>query len=149
MSLPTEFDFAVLKIGDGATPTEVFTISCGKQDVSLNFVANSTDRFVRDCTKPGEVPFRKVKATGKQLDITATGLTDAAAFGTELDLVGTRNNVKVELYTDDGTDTGGLIGTVACNMFVGALNVAAPREGESSAEIVLASHGAWTWTAAA
>ncbi len=148
MSLPTEFDFAVLKIGDGATPTEVFTISCGKQDVSMNFAANSTDRFVRDCTKPGEVPDRKTKVTGKQLDITATGLTDATAFGTEVALVGTRNNIKVELYTDDGTDGGDLIGTVACNMLVTALNIGTPREGDASAEIVLASHGAWTWTAA-
>lgn len=148
MSLPTEFDFAVLKIGDGATPTEVFTISCGKQDVSMNFAANSSDRFVRDCTKPGEVPFRKTKVTGKQLDVTATGLTDATAFGTEVALVGTRNNIKVELYTDDGTDAGDLIGTIACNMLVTALNIGTPREGDASAEIVLASHGAWTWTAA-
>ena len=147
MSLPTEFDFAVLKIGDGAGP-EVFTISCGKNDFTANFVANSTDRFVRDCAKPGEVPFRKTKATGKQLDITGTGLTDVTAFGTEVALVGTRNNVKLEYYTDDGTDAGDLLGTVACNMMVQALNIGAPRDGDASAEIVLASHGAWTWTAA-
>lgn len=147
MSLPTEFDFAVLKIGDGEDP-EVFTISCGKQDVTMNFVANSSDRFVRDCAKPGEVPFRKTKVTGKQADVTATGLTDAPAFGTEVALVGTRNNVKIELYTDDATEVGDLIGTVAMNALVTALNIGAPRDGDSSAEIVLASHGAWTWTAA-
>lgn len=149
MSVPTEFDFALIKIGDGATPTEVFTISCGKTDVTANFVANSSDRFVRDCAKPGEVPFRKTKVTGKQLDVTATGLTDATAFGTEVDLVGTRANIKVEYYSDDGTDAGDLIGTVACNMLISALNIGAPRDGDSSAEITLASHGAWTWTAAA
>ena len=148
MSVPTEFDFALLKIGDGATPTEVFTVSCGKQDFTANFAANSSDRFVRDCAKPGEVPFRKTKATGKQLDITATGLTDLTAFGTEIDLVGTRANVKLEYYTDDGTDAGDLLGTVACNMFIGSLNISAPRGGESTAELTLASHGAWTWTAA-
>lgn len=147
MSLPTEFDFAVLKIGDGEDP-EVFTISCGKTDVTMNFGANSTDRYVRDCTKPGEVPFRKTKVTGKQLDVSATGLTDATAFGTEVALVGTKNNIKVELYTDDGTDAGSLIGTVAVNALVSSLNIGAPREGDSSAEIALASDGAWTWTAA-
>jgi len=148
MSLPTEFDIAVLKFGDGAGP-EVFTISCGKQDINLNFAVQSTDRFVRDCAKPGEVPFRKPKATGKQLDVTATGLTDVTAFETELDLLGTKPNVKVELYADDGTDSGDLLGTIACNMLVQSLSIGAPREGESSAEVQLASNGGWTWTAAA
>lgn len=147
MSLPTEFDFAILKIGDGESP-EVFTISCGKQDVSMNFVANSSDRFVRDCAKPGEIPFRKAKATGRQADVTATGLTDVATFGTELALVGTKQNIKVELYADDNTDTGELLGTVSMNALITALNIGASRDGDSSAEIVLASNGAWTWLAA-
>lgn len=146
MSLPTEFDFAVIKFSDGAE-TPVFTISCGKQDFQANFVSNSTDRFVRDCAKPGEVPFRKTKATGKQLDITASGLTDATAFGTELALLGQLVDVKLEYYADDGTDAGSLIGTVDCNMRVNALNVGTPRDGDASSETVLASHGAWTWTA--
>lgn len=147
MSLPTEFDFAILKIGDGAGP-EVFTISCGKQDITTNFGANSTDRFVRDCAKPGEIPFRKAKATGKQLDITASGLTDVTAFGTEVALLGQKPNVKVEYYADDGTDAGSLLGTIAVNALVTSLNIAAPRDGDSSAEIALASNGPWTWTAA-
>jgi hypothetical protein len=147
MSLPTEFDFAVIKLGDGDDP-EVFAVSCGKNDISVTFAANSTDRFVRDCAKPGEVPFRKKKATGKQMDAQATGLTDATAFGTELALVGKRANVKIEYYTDDGTDAGDLIGTIACNMMVDSLEIAAPREGDSSSSLSLSSHGAWTWTAA-
>jgi len=148
MSLPTEFDFAVIKFGDGESP-EVFTLSCGKQDITANFVANTNDRFVRDCAKPGEIPFRKSKATGKQLDVTASGLTDATAFGTELALLGNLANVRVEFYADDATDTGDLLGTVACEMRMTAVNIGAPREGVSSAEAVLASNGAWTWTAAA
>lgn len=147
MSVPTEFDFAVLKIGDGATPTEVFTIDCGKTDVNLQFGAGTSDRYVRDCAKPGEVPFRVNKVTGKQLDITASGLTDKAQFGIEVALVGKHKNIKVEYYTEDGTDTGVLLGTVACNMAVTGLSVSAPRDGDSSAEITLASNGAWTWTA--
>lgn len=148
MSVPTEFDFATLEIGDGATPTEVFTLSCGKTDLTINTTASSTDRMRRDCAKPGEVPFRMTRATGKQMDITATGLTDATAFGIEIDLVGTRNNVKVKLFADDGTDAGDLIGTIALNAMVTAMNVGVPRDGDSSAELSLASHGAWTWTAA-
>ncbi len=148
MSLPTEFDFAVLKLGDGAGP-EVYTVSCGKNDISLTFAANSSDRFVRDCAKPGEVPFRKKKATGKMLDVQAAGLTDVDAFETEIELVGQRVNSKIEFYVDDGSDAGDLIGTVACNVMVDSLEIGAPREGESSSALSLSSHGAWTWTAAA
>lgn len=147
MSVPTEFDFAVLKIGDGADP-EVFTISCGKQDLTFNTVANSTDRFVRDCAKPGEVPFRKPKVTGKQMDITAAGLTDVTAYGAEFAMVGAFKNIRVELYADDGTDAGDLLGTVAGNFLVQSLNVSAPRDGDANADVALASNGTYTWTAA-
>lgn len=147
MSVPTEFDFLLLKIGDGGG-TETFTISCGKTDVNVNVTANSGDRFVRDCAKPGSVPNRKVKITGKQMDVTASGLTDASTYATEVALVGTKHNVKVEFYTDDGTDGGHLLGTIACNMAILSLNITGPRDGDASAEITLASHGAWTYTAA-
>lgn len=147
MSVPTEFDFALIKLGDGDSP-EVFTVSCGKQDVTMNFGASSTDRFVRDCAKPGEVPFRKAKVTGRQLDVTASGLTDVSTFGSEIDLLGNHVNAKVELYQDDGTDAGDLLGTVACNFLVTGLSIGAPRDGDSSAELTLASNGAWTWTPA-
>lgn len=148
MSLPTEADFALIKIGDGESP-EVFTAACGIQDVTINRVANTSDRFVRDCTKPGEVPNRKVKTTGKQLDITGGGLTDKAHVDIFDDALGKVKNYKVELYADDGTDAGDLIGTVAGAFVMTAANMNIPREADASAEITLASHGAWTWTAAA
>ena len=147
MSLPTEADFALIKIGDGESP-EVFTTACGIQDVTINRVANTSDRFVRDCTKPGEVPNRKVKTTGKQLDITGSGLTDQAHVDTFDDALGKVKNYKVELYADNGTDAGDLLGTVAGAFVMTAANMNIPREADASAEITLASHGAWTWTVA-
>lgn len=148
MSLPVEADFAIIKAGDGATPTEVFTIVCGMQDVSINFTANTTDRFVRDCAKPGEVPNRKVKVNGRQLDVTGSGLIDKTQITAFQAWLGNKKNSKVELYQDDGTDNGTLLGTVAGNFMMTANNLSVPREGASAAEITLASNGAWTWTAA-
>ncbi len=148
MSAPTEFDFALIKIGNDATP-EVFAISCGKQDISFNLTANASDRFVRDCANPGEIPFRKDKVTGKQMDITASGLTDVATYGAEFDMVGAVKSIRVELYKDDGTSGGDLQGTVGGEFRVRSLNVSVPREGESTVEMTLASFGEFTWTAAA
>lgn len=147
MSLPVEADFAIIKIGDGAT-TEVFTIACGIENVNISRAANTVDRFVRDCTKPGEIPNRLVKTTGKQLDITGDGLIDKTHIDTFETSLGIAGNYQVELYQDDGTDTGTLVGTIAGAFVMTASNNGIPRDGQSSAEITLANHGAWTWTAA-
>lgn len=149
MSLPTEVDFVLIKRGDGATPTEVFTLICGLQDATINRVVNSDDRFVRDCAKPGEVPYRKTRATGKQLDVTGTGLSNAATMEDFEDALGQVENYKLELYAEDGTDAGELLGTIAGAFRMTAANLSVPREGQASGEITLASHGAWTYTAAA
>lgn len=148
MSVPVEADFALIKIGDGATPTEVFATLCGMKDVNINRTASTSDRFVRDCAKPGKTPTRKVRITGKQLDVTGSGLInkdDIAAFDAALGVVG---NYKIELYQDDGTDTGDLMGTYAAAFAMTAANQSISEGGDASAEVTLASHGDWTWTAA-
>jgi len=148
MSVPNEADFAIIKIGDGATPTEAFAVTCGIQDVNINQAVGTQDRFVRDCTKPGEIPNRKVKATGKSLDVTGSGLIDKAQIAIYNSALGVTKNYKIEVYQDNGTDAGTLLGTFAGSFMMTASNQSIPREGTASAEITLANHGAWTWTAA-
>lgn len=148
MSLPTEADFAIIKIGDGAPPTEAFAIACGIQDVSINQSVGTQDRYVRDCEKPGEIPNRKVKATGKSLDVTGSGLIDKAQIAIYNSALGVAKNYKIEVYADNGTDAGTLLGTFAGSFMMTASNQLIPREGTASAEITLASNGAWAWTAA-
>lgn len=147
MSVPTEFDFVLIKRGDGADP-EVFAAFCGIQDATINANVNTNDRFVRDCAKPGEVPNRRVKVTGKQMDITGTGLTDKDATATLDTSLGVSGNWKAECYQDDGTDSGTLLGTYALPAVMTANNRSVPRDGVASAEFTLASDGAWTWTPA-
>lgn len=148
MSYPTEADFALIKVGDGESP-EVFTIACGIDTVSVNTVANTTDRFRRDCAKPGQVPIRKVKTTGRQQDITGSGIIDKAQIATFQAALGFSQNYKVELYQADGTDTGDLMGTFAGAYVMTAANLNISQDGDSSAEITLASDDLWTWTPAA
>jgi hypothetical protein len=146
MSLPTEFDFALIKMGDGATPTEVFTVICGIESAQVNQVANTSDHFVRDCTNPGRVPYRRVKTNGKQMDITGSGLSNADTIQDFIDALGLSKNYKIEGYQRDGTDAGNLLGTYAGPFVMTAnnLNIAA----EATGEITLASDGAWTYSAA-
>lgn len=149
MSLPTEIDFILVKMGDGATPTEAFATLCGLQDATVNRVVQSTDRFVRDCAKPGEVPFRKKRANGKQIDVTGTGLTNADNIEDIEDALGQIKNFKLECYENDGTDAGNLLGTFAGAFMMTAANLNVPRDGDGASEVTLESHGAWTYTAAA
>lgn len=147
MSLPTEADFALVKVGDGADP-EVFTALCGIFGAQINRTANTNDRFRRDCATPGVVPLRKVRTTGKQLDITSSGainIPDIATFNTAL---GVSKNYKIELYKQDGTDTGDLLSTITAPMVLTSANTSVDIDGEGTAEVTLASDGAWTEVAA-
>lgn len=147
MSLPTEVDFALIKIGDGGGP-ETFTQLCGITDVTINTQAQSNDRYVRDCSRPGEVPFRRTKVTGKALDISGSGLSNADQIAVLQAALGQVGNFNVELYQEDGTDAGTLLGTVAGAFRLTASNLTIPRDNPASAQVNLASDGTWTYTAA-
>lgn len=148
MSLPNEPDWALIKMGDGAGP-EVFTVICGIDDVSINETANTNDRTRRDCAKPGEVPFRFTRTSSRQLDISGSGIANADETERLSEALGKVKNYRVETYKDDGTDGGELLGTYAGAFNLTANNLNLAREGDSGGEISLASHGAWTYTAAA
>jgi hypothetical protein len=145
MSLPTEFDFALIKMGDGEGP-ETFTLICGIQSAQVNQVANTSDHFVPDCTKPGAVPYRRVKTNGKQMDVTGSGLSNADTIADFINALGLSKNYKIEGYRRDGSDAGELLGTYSGPFVMTAnnLNIAA----EATGEITLASDGEWIYTPA-
>jgi len=147
MSLPTEIDFALIKMGDGESP-EVFAIICGLQDATVNETVNTNDRFVRDCAKPAEVPHRRVQTTGKQTDITGTGLTNAEEVARVRAALGVSKNYRVECYQKDGTDVGVLLGTYAGPFVMTSKNMNLSLESPGSVEITLASDGPMTYTEA-
>jgi len=140
MSLPSEVDFAVVKI-DG-------TVVCGLTNATINQSAQSNDRYVRDCTKPGEVPVRLQRITGKSLDVTGTGLTNSTQIATLNAALGVLTDYTVELYQDDGTDAGDLLGTLTMASKATAFNMNLTREGDASMELTLPSHGTWSYAAA-
>lgn len=148
MSLPTEADFMVIKSGDGATPTEVFTQICGVENVSLAFAANSNDRYRRDCTKLGQPAVRKNRVIGKSLTATGSGAMNIANFDSFEALLGVPNNYEIELRQVDGTAAGTLLGTLAGSFVMVSNTASSDINADSSGEVVLNNEGAWTWTAA-
>ncbi len=142
LSLPVEADFAVVRKGDGATP-ELFPILCGLDNVTINRTANTSDRFRRDCQKPGSVPCRRSRTTGKQMDITANGAINIPDLETYNDALGVSGNYRIELGIYDGTDEGEIIHVINGPFNLTAANTSAGGD-EGAGDISLASDGVWT-----
>jgi len=147
MSLPNEFDFGLLKVGNGATP-EVFTAVCGIIDVAVNETVDTTSRRVRDCTTPNKPGVTKIKVNGTSWAITASGLTNASEETNLRALLGKLKNYKVEAYDDDGTDAGDLLGTWSGAAVLNAKNININRDSDSAIELTLEGDGALAWAAA-
>lgn len=146
MSYPNEADFIIVKIGDGATP-EVFTTICGIENATINQTVNTSDRFRRDCAKPGSVPTRKVKVTGKQWDATGSGVVNVDEFTTFNAALGIRKNYQFDFGKRDGTDAGEIIGTYEGPAVMTAANINM-GDSEGTNEITLAGEDEIVWTAA-
>lgn len=146
MSYPNEADFIIVKLGDGATP-EVFTTICGIENATINQTVNTSDRFRRDCAKPGSVPTRKVKVTGKQWDATGSGVVNVDEFTTFNAALGIRKNYQFDFGKRDGTDAGEIIGTYQGPAVMTAANINM-GDSEGTNEITLAGEDEIVWTAA-
>lgn len=148
MSVPVEYDFALIKYSDmEAVPT--FTTLCGVVDISVNQVAETQSRRVRDCAKPNKPGTQKIKIIGTSWNATATGLTNAAIeVAVRADLFAKKVNYRIEYYADDGTDGGDLLGTDAGLAIMNANNKSLPTEADSSQEFTFEGEGDLVYTAA-
>lgn len=146
MSYPTEIDAVVVKLGDGGSP-EAFTTVCGMENVTLNQTVQTNDRFRRDCAKPGQVPSRKVRVTGKQWDITSNGVANIDEIDRLKGALGISRNYQIVAIKYDGSDAGEVLGTFSGPAVMTANNMnLQPNEG--TAEITLAGENELEWEAA-
>lgn len=145
MSFPKEPDFAVIKVGNGAVPIETFTILCGMDQVSINQTVNTTDRFRRDCAKPGATGKRAIRVTGAQWDITGSGVANLDMVDLFQNSLGIRKNYRIEFGLRDGTDAGQIIGYYQGPAIMTAFNQSIGDEG--TAEITLAGEDDIVWSA--
>lgn len=65
--------YFVLAMGNGATPTEVFTGLCGITTRSFTYTANTNDQATRDCAQPEDVPIRRLIVTSEQWSLAGEG----------------------------------------------------------------------------
>lgn len=149
MSEPNSADFALIKVQTAAGPPAVFTLLCGIESVNINRSAQTSETYRRDCAKPNRPGTRKLRVTGSSWSISGSGSDNIDIETTITDAFGVRKPYRVELYRDDGTDGGALMGTYAGSGILTTRNQAYSQENAGTAEITLEGEGALTWTAAA
>jgi len=149
VSEPNSADFALIKIQTADGPPAVLTLVCGIEGVTVNRTAQTNETYRRDCTKPNRPGTRKLRVTGSSWSISGTGSGNIDLEEEMTDAFGVRKTYAIELYRDDGTDGGDLMGTYGGTALMTTRNQTYSQEGAGTAEIALEGEGALTWTAAA
>lgn len=145
MAVPSVIEgrFVIFELGNGGTP-EVFTPICGMFVNSFNTTVQTTDRFLRDCDLPTEIPNRKPISTGRQQDMTLSGYFTLENRALIDSLAGTERNVRLIVYEDDGVTEAGYY---SGRFLFTAVNIGAPENDLATLELVLASTGSlMVWT---
>lgn len=148
MSEPNSADFALIKIQTAAGPPAVLTLLCGLEGVTINRTAQTSETYRRDCAKPNRPGTRKLRVTGSSWSISANGSDNIDIETTMNDAFGVRKDYAVELYRDDGTDGGELMGTYAGSGIITARNQSYSQDNAGTSEVTLEGEGALVWTVA-
>jgi hypothetical protein len=95
--------YFVLAMGDGGSPTEVFTGLCGITTRSFTDQINTSDQFTRDCDLPEDVPIRRLITTGRQWSLSGEGSLNRAQLAMILAAQGLTKNYRF-FYTEPSDD---------------------------------------------
>lgn len=144
MSLPNSADFALISVLTTAPST--YTKLCGIESVSINRAAQTSESYRRDCATPNRPGIRKLRITGSSWTITGSGSDNIDIDEDYEDAFGVRKQYKIELFEDDGTDAGELMGTYVGSAIMTARNQSYTQDSAGTTEITLEGEGALTWT---
>ena len=148
MSVPNEPDYIVVQAKSGTSYVDL----CGIETAGVNQTVTSSDRFRRDCATPAAVPTRTVRVTGKQWDLTASGVINMDQFDLYASALGASVDYRL-LYgrydaglAEDGERTGTIFGYRDGRAVMTAANENLGGE-EATAEFTFAGEGVLSWTA--
>jgi len=93
-------NFRIL-IGDGATPTEVFSLLCGLTSKGVTFASETTTSEVPDCSDEDAPSFQEKDVKSQSISVSGSGMWTREAHNTVLDWwkSGLRKNIKIQYVT--------------------------------------------------
>lgn len=134
--------YVAILMGNGASP-EVFTPICGLTAKGFTAQTNTNDDFVRDCTDPEDIPSRYVTATGRQWDLSGSGLVDRNGLEALLGAQGVIKNYRYVIGEPTNNQVyGGYFGGAA---MLTNLQFGGPDDNKATVDITLVSDGEWNW----
>jgi predicted secreted protein len=135
----------LLKVGDGATPTEVFTARCSINAArGLAFAAETNDVAVPDCTDPDLMAWIEREKVSLSATVTGAGMLDRADAKFFGDWVMDDAAKNCKIVMDHATS--GQVVTWTGAFHLTAFEVTGDRGGKVECSISLASTGAVTGT---
>lgn len=135
----------LIQIGDGATPTEIFTHDCLiNLDRGFTLSADVTDVVVPDCDDPEAPAWKQRFIDGLSGDVSGSGVLHTASVETWKTWFdsGDAKNCRVNINVAGALGGGYFAGAFKLTSFA----ISGARKNNSTAEVALVSHGAITWT---
>lgn len=149
MSEPNSADFALVRITPDTSVPGTKVLLCGIEGVSISRSVQTNETYRRDCAKPNRPGTRKLRATGQSWSISGSGSDNIDLEEEYGDALGVRKIYSIELYKDDGTDAGDLMGTYSGSALMTTRNQSYSQDdGGGTTEITLEGEGALVWTVA-
>lgn len=149
MSEPTTFQFAVIWVEDPKTANSYVKL-CGVQTSGFNRAVQTSDRYARDCDKPGKPSERRLRVTGLSRTLTGTGVYNTAITDLFEALPAKRRNYRFQMLdlSDPANEAGTSLGMWAGPGICTTLNIGGEESQDGSLSITIESDGAWTFSAA-
>lgn len=138
----------LVQIGDGATPTEVFSHDCLiNTDRGIQFQSETNRQTIPDCDAPDALAWQSLSMDAKSATITGAGMLHTASVENWFDWFdsGDSKNIRVLLNGVSAANGGG--------HWAGAFKltgweITGSRNEKATASVTLESDGAVTWVAA-
>lgn len=142
MAKPTTLSAAklLIQVGDGATPTEVFSAPCGLNAKGINFGKETNDVTVPDCLDPDAPAWVERIATSFSGTVSGSGLLAQEALDTWREFFQSTDTKNCRILLD-GAGWGHWAGAFHCTTF----NVTGELGGKVQVEVELLSDGEVTW----
>lgn len=145
MSFPAivEGTFVAIQVEEPAA-SDTFVTLCGLNSHTFTEQVNTRDRFLRDCATPGSTPIRGVAPTGKQWDLSGSGLYNRAQATLVSSLVGVTRNYRFFIGepADDAVYSSYWQGPAMLTQ----RQITGGDDGDTAAEMTFASDGVWVET---
>lgn len=134
----------IILLGDGATPTEVFTAPCALTTKSINFAAATNDQNVPDCADPDAPTITQRTVSALSMAVTGNGTLAMESFDEWREWFdsGLAKNIQVKIDTT-AINNGG---HWALSAVLTTFNVGGNQGELATIEVGISNAGAWTWT---